>query len=460
MKRVAGSFTFALVAAAAVSLSPAFVFAQSGRQGGQGGQGGQQPDGGNQEPRQRGGGGGFGGGGGPGGFGGRAMEPSVTSKEMDQYAQMLGLNKSQKEAVDLLFDAYQQDFNTAAKDMRDRMEKLREEARDSGDAAGWQAFGDEMTKFRNKRQEMETAFFSDIKATLSPQQQEKWPAVERLRRRERTLNRGLMSGERVDVVKLVDDLKLTPEQMKAVTPVLEQYQVELDRELIPRNQLFDQGQNRFREMFQGGDMTEIQKNWDQARAASIKVRDVNSKFARQVEQLLPEDKQPEFAQAVRRESFPQIYRPSNATRLLDAAAAMTDLDASQKQAITTLKESFTREYSALSKQMEQAYSTREAAITPADVMGRFGGGGGGGGPRGGGGFGMVDSQELTDLRDKRRDLESQTADKVRSLLTEEQAAKLPSRDRGGDNGDQPRRRDNQTPRRNNNQNNPPANQRT
>ena len=48
---------------------------------------------------------------------------------------------------------------------------------------------------------------------------------------------------------------------------------------------------------------------------------------------------------------------------------------------------------------------------------------------------MVDSEELTTLRDQRRELETTTVDKIHALLNEEQKAKLPTqRGNGGGRG--------------------------
>jgi Spy/CpxP family protein refolding chaperone len=388
-----------------------------------------------QPPAQRGGGQGGGGfGGGMFGGGGRAMfEPSVSAEDMDRYGKMLNFSKSQGEAVKALLDAYSQEFNTAAQKARDQMDALREEARD--DPSVRTEIGELFAKFRTKRTEMETGFFNDVKATLTPEQQTTWPVVERTRRRESTMNRGLMSFERADLVKIIDDLKLASEARKPVSPILDQYQVDLDRALIVRNDAQDKLQGNMRDLFNpGGDQTKAQKMFEDGRAASTKVREVNKRYARQVEAALPDDAtRTKFNEVVRRESFPLIYRPSYANRVVDAAGAIDGLSPEQKTTIAEIKDRFNRELTGLNQKMETAYEQREQTITIADLMSRFGGGGGagGGGQRGGGGFGMIDSEELSTMRDQRRELETTTVEKIQALLNEEQKAKLPQRGAGG-----------------------------
>ncbi len=402
----------------------------NGGRGGRGGNNGQPGNNGGNNGGQR--GGGFGGGM-FGGGGGRGMfEPSVTTEELDRYGKMLNMTKSQSEAAKALYDAYEHEYTTAATKAQDEMAAIREEARD--DPSRMQDIGELFTKFRAKRTAMETSFFNDVKATLTPEQANTWPAVERVRRRETTMNRGLMAGERADLVKIVDGLKLAGDARKPLDPILDLYQVDLDRELIVRNEVQDKMQGNFRDLM-GGDPAKAQKAFDEGRSAGAKVRDVNKRYARQVEAALPDDAtKAKFNDVLRRESYPQIYRgQSYAARVAEAAVGLDGLSAEQKTSINEIKDRFTRDYSALNQKMETAYSTRESAITFADISSRIGGGGGGGGGGGRGGFGMVDSEELTTLRDQRRELENTTVEKIQALLNEDQKAKLPSQ-RGNGNG--------------------------
>ncbi len=400
-----------------------------------GGRGGRQPgnrgDNGNNGGQRGGGGGGFGGMFGGGGRG--MMDPSISTEDMDKYAKMLNLTGAQSDAVKALHEAYTQDATNAAQKARDEMDAIREEARD--DPSRMSDMGELFTKFRTKRTAMETAFFGDVKATLTPEQQSVWPMVERTRRRETTMNRGQMSGERADLMKIVDGLKLSTDAHKPTEPILDQYQIDLDRELILRNEQQEKMQGNMRDLFSGGgDQSKLQKLIEDNRAASSKLRDVNKRYARQVEAVLPDDAtKAKFNEEVRRESFPNIYRGQQyATRIAEAAGAMEGVSAEQKTTISDIKDRYTRDVAAINTKMESEYEKRESTITAAELMGRFGGGGGG--QRGGGG--MIDSEELTTLRDQRRELDTATVDKIQALLTEDQKAKLPQRNGGGRGGDQ------------------------
>lgn len=375
-----------------------------------------------------------------GGMFGRMGDAPISATELERYASILGLTESQKAVAKDLHEAYLAETEEFSRNQREAFSALREEARD--DPSVFSKMGEMMQAARAKRQAMESAFLTDMKATLAPEQQGKWESVERTRRRDRSMSRGLMAGERLDVVRMVEALKLSPEQAAAVTPVLDQYEIDVDRELVVRNQVFDKAQEGMREVMGGGDLTKMQEMFEQGRAAAMKVRDVNRRYARQIEAQLPEEKRAAFAEAVRRQSYPMIYRPSQTSRLVEAVNAMADMTGEQKQTITEINERFTREYAAVSQQLEVAQNRVEENLTAQNIMAAMGGGRGGGGGGGGGGvWSLMNSPEAAELRTKRRDLDQATAERIQAVLTPEQRAKLPERNArdGGGGGEPPRR---------------------
>src|SRR4051812_18160879 len=151
---------FTLAFGLACALAPALANAQGGA-GGAGGGGRQQGGGGNGgggQPGDRGGrgGGGFGGMGGVGRMGGGdAFSPSVDTREIDKVNKDLGLTGEQKDLAKGLLDGYQEQFKAKAQEWRAEMDKMREEARDSGDRSMFQNMGAKMNEFRVARQKME-----------------------------------------------------------------------------------------------------------------------------------------------------------------------------------------------------------------------------------------------------------------------------------------------------------------
>src|SRR5690606_24330340 len=151
------------------------------------------------------------------------FDPAVSTKQMERYAEILGFTADQQAAALALLEAYHVEFDAAARPVRDRLEELRNEARATRDRALWgeimQARGD----FEQQAEKMADSFLADVQTLLTPQQaQEGWPKVERERRRELSIPRGLMSGERVDVIALVDALSLDEAQRAGLDDTLNQ----------------------------------------------------------------------------------------------------------------------------------------------------------------------------------------------------------------------------------------------
>jgi hypothetical protein len=416
--RMSGIVRCAVIVAAAAALTSS-AFAQGGRGGGGGG----QPGGGGGRQEGRGGGprgGGF------GGFGGMGdmMNAPVNSREIDRYGQMLKLSADQKTVVKELFDGLQEDFRGRADAVQEQIDKAREQARD-GDNSGFMAMRDTMTKFREERATLEKTFLQDFQAVLTPEQQALWPKVERVRRRDTTINRGLMAGERVNLFEIVEESKLPSDVMTQVTPILDQYEVDLDRVLIERNKVQEEGiatftRGGFGRQGEPPDMEKMQKAFNEGREASVKVRDTNRRYAKQIEGVLPEERKAAFDAAVKEASFPDVYRPSQVTRQITSVSGFADITADQKQQLSDLKEQYARESSPLADKLATAQEEQQMKMSAQDMMQMFRG-----------------EQEgpVADLRRQRRELDRAFGEKLKAILTPEQVERLPQQDdRGGGPG--------------------------
>jgi hypothetical protein len=345
-----------------------------------------------------------------GGFGGGQMfEPGISTRDLDKYAEFLSMTAEQKEAASALLEGYQSEFDRVAKEMRDVTDAAREEFRDTRDFTVWDEVRPSVEAYQAKRKEMEGALLRDVKDLMAEEQAAKWPQLERMRRRDTTLRRGFLSGETVDVTGLVEDAKLAPEVMERVRPTLSQYEVELDRVLIERNEQFETGMGQGMALFRQGDMAGVNELFNKAREAAVKVRDVNRRYARLVEGMVPDEQREKFKREFKERSFPRVYRESFALRSIDAAANFDDATAEQRAAIAELRAGYEREASAVNEKWAKAIEENEMTITPMEMMG------------GGGGPGMREG------RMARRELDQKNVEKLKGILTEEQVKRLPER---------------------------------
>lgn len=399
-----GRVVFGLVAAVLVAAGPAL------------GQGGRGDFGG------RGGFGGFG-----GGFGG--FEQPISTREVQQFERILGLTEEQKLLVDALFEGYTEQVREQQEKMRDAFSGMRERIRE-GDATVREEIQNEMAALREEGKRIEASFLADVQSVLTEEQSAAWSKVEMMLRRERTLRRGLMSGERVNVIRLVEEAELSEDVRAAIAPTLEQYEVDLDRALVERNRFQEEAMQAARELMQSGDFEAIDELFSKGREFSRRVRDINRRYARQVISMLPEEKQAEVEQAFKAESFPEAYRPTFAARRLESALGLADLTAEQKEAIEALRGSFTQKMSELNDRLAKAIEEGEESFSVRQMFNR----GGNGGER--------PARPGDDVREERRALDEATNESLAKILTPEQVERLPEREergrgdrfRGGDDG--------------------------
>ena len=350
----------------------------------------------------------------------------LTAGEIEAYARVLGLDEGQAAALDALFEAYRSEFTEARVEMEEAVGDARAEAEELGD---WQEMvaiiSDASRRLRERAEAAEERLVEDMKLLLTDGQRAELPSFERTRRRMRTIDRGTLSGESVDLVALVDDtLPEAPDADGALRETLERYEVDLDRALVVRND----AQREQSEAFQSRDprrldvekMTEVM---ERIREASEAVRSVNHRYARRVESALPSDEREVFADAYRRACHPRIYRDSYVDTLFGAVAGFEELDDAQRLDFDRLRERYGLERAPVDDRWAEAVEESETAEREAVMLG------------GGGAFivergsGEDGEDPVRAARDARRDLDRRYIAMIRERLAPELRDRLPERER-------------------------------
>jgi hypothetical protein len=342
--------------------------------------------------------------------------PNVNARQLKLYARILSLSPEQTEAAESLLGVYEAEYLAAIKRFQEIQQAANQEFMQTGDMELIQsAVQDAMKKFNKRTASLEKSLMDDVKALLEPAQQEQWPRVERVHRRMTTINWGSLSGESVDVVDLVEGLRLNSEQASPLAPTLAQYEMDLDRELKARNALIEQ---QMADWMEGGfanfDLEKMKKQAADMRDAGRRILDLNKKYAAQIQPLVPQDLQAEFAEKVKLSSYPIVYRKSYAQRVVEAAQKLPDLDASQREALATLVGTHAREAAAANDRWATAITENE--LNPADdnPFAAF----------------MPNRQlpaPIKDAKEARDAIDDRLIDAVKALLTEAQRAQLPEK---------------------------------
>jgi Spy/CpxP family protein refolding chaperone len=167
------------------------------------------------------------------------------------------------------------------------------------------------------------------------------------------------------------------------------------------------------------------------------VRDVNRRFAKVIEGQLTGDAKSAFAAEVQKRSYPDVFRQQRAQRSLDAAIGFGDLTSDQRTAIEALRSSYGRDLDAINVEHMAAVDKSEAEFSAERMMN----------------WGGDPNDPMRAIRTKKRELNNKVVESLKSILTPEQAQRLPQggdeepgrrmRAPGGDNGgggEAPRRR--------------------
>lgn len=345
----------------------------------------------------------FGGGGGFGGIGGMGG-PQINRQQLEEYANLLGMDADQREVAQLMLEEYIDGVQTALDAIREAGQKAREEFQETRDPSAFESLRELGAKTQERVRTLETQFMEDLKTLLLPEQQEAWPKVEMTHRRATLLPQGLMSGERVDLFEITKGLSLEGAPVQEASTVLADYERALDRALAARNELFEQGIALFRDR----DFEALESHFDKARDASVRVRETHRTFARRIEAILPSDALETFRTEVNRASFPTVYRESRAERALAAARGLPDLTDDQRSRLEGVAVLASRQLDQVNKRLAEAIENSENTMTVRDMMRR-------GGDR---------NQGNRELFAEKRTVVERAIEQVRSVLNESQAAQL------------------------------------
>jgi hypothetical protein len=345
------------------------------------------------------------------------MSARVSLRSMESYATLLNLTPDQKTMALTLHEGYETAVQNAQKDFQTVIQDIQKSYQDTQDDSVWM---DKMPKARReydaKTRALEKGLFDDLKSLLSADQQANWGSVERMRRRETVLRSGFASGESVDLIQIVDGLKLSADAKATVGETLRDYETELDRALLAKQASLDQSP-----AFEPGkpmDPEQMRQRLDKAREEGLKIKEINQRNARKIESQLPEDKRAEFQKAVQEATYPRVYRPSTVVKSIDSALGLADLNAQQRDALQELRSSYQRDLAPLNEHWAAAIEDEEksgkgggAMLVPGGAMTVN--------------FGPESESPVSEARKARRELDDRTRTKLEGILTKEQKERLP-----------------------------------
>jgi hypothetical protein len=308
------------------------------------------------------------------------------------------------------------------RDIQARVREYQDESRGLGlvgDGPEQEAMLEEMRvvaqAWRADARGLASAFESDVRTLLDEPQLELWPRLERRLRREKTVTRGRLAGESVDVFKLVRGLELDAGARAALASTLEPFAISLDEALVARNDYLEAHDD---------ELYAAVRNGDASRAAAIavrqvglhqRVRDVNLDLVAALDAALPDETAARLREAFDQAGFPTVYRPTRAARALQAATRLGDLDEDQRAALAQLEREYLDRLRQHNEGLRQTILGHEPDAQRSQLEGLARGRDAG-----------ADVHDpVQDAFAARRELGQMFVDELGSVLSDEQLARIP-----------------------------------
>lgn len=339
--------------------------------------------------------------------------------KIERYARVLTLDGAQTEAAKALYEAYQKDTAAASKKTRDAMKDAQGLMEDGDHKAFEERMAKTMREQSESSKKLTDTFLSDLRSILNPNQADRWPALERMRRREQYLGGMVMmgggvGGSSVDLVGLIDKLGIPGNLRAKVDEQLALYEVDIDRPLQDRQHNVDEEQ-RTMGAVQKFDGESFAKRQERDRKVDMAIREVNTKYVRQIGAALPEEWARKLTETYDARAYRGIYKESTIGRKMAAAQKLESLSSDQRKSLEAMIAKY-------KKDAKQANDSWAAAQKAAEDAGRSTGGGimmfGPGSKE------NIDPA-FASARSARKDVDSAAREQLEKLLTPEQLASIP-----------------------------------
>lgn len=365
----------------------------------------------------------------------------ISDNDLNRWGKILNFTPEQLEAAKTLRSGFDADLAKARDEAKPAIDAARAEMREGFDTEVMRRLSGTFQTLRDKRDAAEKQFVSDLKSLLTKEQEPLWPRIERLRRRESPapgMSFSSVAGERVDLVKLVDQLKLPEAKQAGLSPLLEQYEQELDAAIVTRNELMQSKREKIDALLEKNEPEGITAfELDELRARA-RLREINQRWAKRLTDELGNEVGPRFKAAADRAIFPSVHRERAVHRALSAAEGFDDLTKDQRTALASLRQKFSDQTTSINSKLEaQIVKQEEENVKNTKTTG---------GPTNNGATrerriavmrNVSESSEMQELRTKRKQIDDATMKELDTILSESQRTKLPKNTPRGGEGERP-----------------------
>ena len=286
----------------------------------------------------------------------------ITSSELNEYAERLGLSSDQRRAMGPFYEQYHQRFRELRdgeiadflRSMQGMNRGMQMPPRDE-----LEEFQRDWDRVRRRITTLDDSFFADIQVLLTDRQRRELPRVQMARERHRLQANmmAFMGGRVFDLSSELLDLDLAPREFERLDPILADYELRLTRAMQKSHEasqsvmtdmhdaMTDLGYDEH--SFENADdpaamqemmeaiQTAMRQIWQRMNEAQVALQEVNLRTYRNVMPLLEDSTRRSFRQGFFSKGFPMlgIAPPEIQLNRFDIALTLDEIDADVRRSL-------------------------------------------------------------------------------------------------------------------------------
>jgi Spy/CpxP family protein refolding chaperone len=369
-------------------------------------------------------------------FGGQAgfadaFRIGFLERDLPLFVQTLKLEEWQRPIVESLLQSYQADFTVGVEEVRDEMRKMTERIATTREDQVMSMILEPLDGWNRARTQLRMEFLTNVKAQLSSEQLSNWPHFERTLRRDKSLPKGELMGESIDLFLVSRNLRMPYEVQESLDPIMMEYEVSLDLSLDARDTRIDSLQDQIKDAMASMDFELGLSAMDQIMSARVRVREVQDEYLLRITELLPAEWSETFEETAMKKAYPKVYRPTPIEQLLKTVRSIPTLTSEQRMQLDAIEADFDLQRGALEMRLLHAYRQHEPGEPRRRVQAMLD-------RREGNARQSRSATPMDTIAAERNDLVAETRRRILAVLNPEQIGDMPSSGQAKKNGLRPR----------------------
>jgi hypothetical protein len=368
-------------------------------------------------------------------FGGQAgfadaFQPDFLARDVSLFVEALGLEEWQRPIIETFLSDYQASFASGVEGVRQRMSGMRDQLSTTDPSEVMKKVLEPIDRWNGEKLRLRDEFLENVRSQLSDQQLERWPRFERAFRREKSLDRGELQGESVNLLLIARELQLGPREQSELATVFEEYEQRLDNALTHRQRVIEAQQPKVKEAMGNADQESGLLAMEAIMAARVVVRQAQDEglvaIRDALRRIAGDEVASRFEEMALRRGYPKVYRTDPIIPLFENARDIPSLSPEQRTALDDLEARYVVEIAGANTALANAYRAEEpkeprrrvalmeARQQGADAVARL----------------RAEPDAISSARKQREELYDRYRQAIMAILNEDQQKSMPNYGKG------------------------------